>query len=127
MKNVGIYVSYNGSKERELLALLHNYLSQDSNNSVFMFTDSAMMSPLPEIASVNSYLMDWSKCDVVFTNAEDFEKHKHKAVNSLFACDKKTLSTLSKELVNQAEVLIVDLPKNKIRKAKNAELQKSKR
>lgn len=121
MNKIGIFVPASQNNP-VLINKIYDFLSKTPENNVFIFTDSVVLTPLPEIASVNSYLMDWSNCEIVFMNPYDYDKYKNRAAKAYYVTTKEVLPNLNKSIVENTTILIEE--KTKVRKAKNAELQR---
>lgn len=121
MNKIGIFVPPLNNNT-VLIRKIYDFLSSVPDNSVFIFLDSVGIVPLPDIACVNSYLMDWSNCEIVFMNPYDYHKYRHKAKKAYYVTTKEVLPNLNKDIVSNTTILIEE--KNKVRKVKNAELQR---
>jgi hypothetical protein len=120
MKSIAIYLNEQ-IQNNQLQNIKNYYLEKDYADQIFTCGYENKNVDLTQFANIATYNLNFFDGIILFLKVEDLEDHSYIKCHKHLLVEKKDLPKIDKKHMQDVSIFILD--KNKIRGAKNAELQ----
>lgn len=120
MKSIAIYLNRQ-IQNSQLQHIKNHYLEKDYTDQIFTCGYENENVDLSQFANMGEYHLNFFDGIILFLSPEDLADHSHIKCLKHLLIEKKDLPKIDKKYMQDVSIFILD--KNKIRGAKNAELQ----